>query len=74
MRGGFSQTGLDPLKSFDAFAFEIAFSSSRENRLGGKTILNPQRVFHDPLQPFVLGFRHVSNIANLGEIANRKTC
>lgn len=40
MGGGFSQAGLDPLQSLNALALEITFSSARENRFGGKTILD----------------------------------
>jgi hypothetical protein len=74
MRGGFSQAGLDPLQRPDTLAFEIAFSGSRENRLGGKAVLNPQCVLHDPFQPLMLDFRHVSNVTNFSKIANRKAC
>jgi hypothetical protein len=61
MGGGFPQAGLDPLQRLDALAFEITFSSARQNGFGGKTVLNAKRIFHDPFQPF-LRFRHVSKV------------
>jgi hypothetical protein len=53
-----------------AFAFEVSFSRSSEDRLGSKTVLNPKSILHDPSQPFVLNFCHVSKITN--EFPNRK--
>ena len=62
--GGFSQTGLDPLQRLDAFTFQIALARSRQHRLGDKTVLNPERIFHDPFQPLLLRLCHAGNIAN----------
>ena len=61
MRGGFSQAGVDALQCPDALAFEVAFARARENRLGGKTVLNAQRILHDSFKPLLLSFRHASN-------------
>jgi hypothetical protein len=36
---GFPQASFDPLQRFDAFASEVSFSRSSEDRLGGKTVL-----------------------------------
>jgi len=71
MSRGFSQTGFNPLQRLDAFALEVAFSRPRQDRFGSKTVLNPERIFHDPSQSFVLNFCHVSNITN--ESPNRKS-
>ena len=53
MSGGFSQAGLDPLQRPNALALELTFAGAREHRFGGKTILNAERIFHDPLQAFL---------------------
>jgi hypothetical protein len=70
MSSGFPQTGFDPLQRRDAFAFEVSFSRSSEDRLGSKAVLNPKGILHDPSQPAVLNFSHVSKITN--ESPNRK--
>jgi hypothetical protein len=67
---GFSQTGFNPLQRHDAFAFEVAFSRPRQDRFGSKTVLNPERILHDPSQSFVLNFCHAPNVTN--ECRNRK--
>jgi hypothetical protein len=61
MNCGFSQTGLDALQSLNALAFEITFACAREHGFGGKTVLNTERIFHDPFQSF-LRVSHVSNL------------
>jgi hypothetical protein len=58
------------LQRRDAFAFEVSLSCSSEDRLGGKTVLNPESILHDPSQPVVLNFCHASKITN--ESPNRK--
>jgi hypothetical protein len=70
MSRGFPQTGFDSLQRRDAFASEIAFACLCQDRLGSKTVLNPESILHDPSQPFVLGFCHASKITN--EFPNRK--
>ena len=61
MGSGFSQASLDPLQRLNALAFEITFSSARQNGFGGKTVLDAKRILHDPFQPF-LRFRHASKV------------
>ena len=56
------QTGLDPLQGRNALTLEIAFSSARKHGFGGKTILNAERILHDPFQPF-LRFTHAFKIS-----------
>jgi hypothetical protein len=58
------------LQRLDAFASEVSLSCSSQDRLGGKTVLDPKSIFHDPSQPFVLNFCHASKITN--EFHNRK--
>jgi len=67
--GGFPQPGLDPLQRRDALALKKTFPGARENGFGGKTILDAQRILHDPFQPF-LRFRHVSKV--IARPRNRK--
>jgi hypothetical protein len=71
MSRGFSQTGFNPLQRHDALAFKVAFSRSRQDRFGSKTVLNPESILHDPSQSFVLNFCHASNVTN--ESHNRKS-
>ena len=66
---GFSQAGLDPLQRLNALAFEITFSSARQDRFGSKTVLNAKCILHNPFQPF-LRFRHVSKV--IARPCNRK--
>jgi hypothetical protein len=72
MSRGFPQTGFDPLQRRDAFAFEVSLSRSSEDRLGGKTVLNPESILHDPSQPVVLNFCHVSKITNESPVRKLK--
>jgi hypothetical protein len=53
MCGGFFQASFDALQGFDAFAFEITSAGSRQHWFSGKTILNPECIFHDPFQTFL---------------------
>jgi hypothetical protein len=64
MSSGFPHTGFNPLQCRNAFAPEVSFSGPRQNGLRSKTVLNPERIFHDPFQSFLLSFCHVSKIIN----------
>ena len=48
----------------DAFASKIAFTCMGQDRLGSKTVLDPERILHDPSEAFVLNLCHASKITN----------
>ena len=70
VRRRFSQAGLDSLQRRHAFALQMTLPRSGQNRFSGETVLNPESIFHDPLQPLLLRFCHVRTILNLNP--NRK--
>ena len=72
MSRGFSQAGFDPLQCRHAFAFEVSFSRSSEDRLGSKAVLDSKSILHDPSQPVVLNFCHASKITNESPIRKLK--
>jgi hypothetical protein len=70
MDGRFPQAGLDPLQRRDALALKKTFSGAGQNGFGGKTVLNAERILHDPFQPF-LRFHHASKV--IARPRNRKS-
>jgi hypothetical protein len=72
VRRRFSQAGFDSLQRRHAFASQMTLPGSGQDRFGGKTVLNPESIFHDPLQTLLLRFCHARTITNLTPNRKRK--